>query len=422
MMSKRKKGYIIFLWTFLLLSLSSFFCAFYFYFYKNIPNTYKLPVSKEETLHFSLPVSAEVYKDSIEVMGTGNVIKTAPSDSITLKADKMESYQINLKLFGAIPLKTIDLQVVNDMEVYPVGKPIGIYVKTQGVLVIGIGDVKSEDGTVYSPSRNILKEGDYILAVGGKKVKGKKDLIKKVKQCEGEDLILTLNRDSKELKVRVKPALDQTGEYKIGLWVRDSAQGIGTLTFVDEEGRFGALGHGINDVDVNELMEMERGGVYLADIVSIKKGEEGKPGELTGVIDYAEENKLGEIYKNTNVGIYGNLLEKETEILSQNPIPIGLKQEIHKGAASILCQIDGERKLYDVQITEINFDNDNNNRGIVLKITDENLINLTGGIVQGMSGAPIIQDGKLIGAVTHVFVRDAKRGYGVFIENMVLVR
>lgn len=421
-MNRKKTGYIIFLWTFLLLSLSSFFFAFYFYFYRNIPNTYKLPVSREETLHFSLPVSAEVYKDSVEVMGTDNIIKTTPTSSITLKADKIESYQMNLKLFGTIPVKTIDLQVVNDMEVYPVGQPIGIYVKTQGVLVIGVGDVKGENGAVYSPSKNIIKEGDYILAVGDEKITGKKDLIEKVKACNGQDLIITLNRDMEQVKVRIKPVRDENGEYKIGLWIRDSAQGIGTLTFVDEEGNFGALGHGINDVDTNELMTMEKGGIYLADIVSIRKGENGNPGELTGVIDYGEENKLGEILKNTNVGIYGNLSKEETEILSKKRIPIGLKQEIHKGEASILCQIDGESKLYDVQITEINLDNDNSNRGIVLKITDENLINLTGGIVQGMSGAPIIQDGKLIGAVTHVFVKDAKKGYGVFIENMVLMR
>lgn len=422
MINKRKKGYLIFLWSCLLLSVSGFFCAFYYYFYRNIPNTYKLPVSKEETIHFALPVSAEVYKESVETMGTNNVIKTSPADSITLKADKIESYQMDLKLFGTIPVKTIDLEVVNDMEVYPVGAPIGIYVKTQGVLVIGVGDVKNTGGMTYSPCSNIVNKGDYILEVNNEQVTGKKDLINKVKQCNGEDLILTLKREKETVKVKVKPVLDEKGDYKIGLWIRDSAQGIGTLTFVDEEGRFGALGHGINDVDTGELMEMENGGVYQADIVSIRKGEDGNPGELTGVIDYKSENKLGVISKNTNVGIYGNLSNEEVNQLKTTSVPIGLKQEIHKGAASVLCQIDGESKLYDVEITEINLDNDNSNRGIVLKITDENLINLTGGIVQGMSGAPIIQDGKLVGAVTHVFVRDATKGYGVFIENMVLMR
>lgn len=421
-MSKRKKGYLIFLWAFLLLSISSFFCAFYYYFYRNIPNTYKLPVSKEETMHFALPVSAEVYKETVETIGTSNVIKTTPADSITLKADKIDSYQMELKLFGTIPVKTIDLEVVNDMEVYPVGATIGIYIKTPGVLVIGVGEVKDAGGMTYSPCNNIINEGDYILAVNNEQITGKKDFIAKIKQCNGENLILTLKRESETVKVKIKPVLDEKGDFKIGLWIRDSAQGIGTLTFVDKEGKFGALGHGINDVDSGELMDMDQGGVYQADIVSIRKGENGNPGELTGMIDYGKENKLGVISKNTNVGIYGMLSIDEAESLKTTSIPIGLKQEIHKGEASILCQIDGESKLYGVEITEINLDNDNSNRGIVLKITDENLINLTGGIVQGMSGAPIIQDGKLIGAVTHVFVRDAKKGYGVFIENMVLMR
>ncbi|MBQ7066271.1 MAG: SpoIVB peptidase [Lachnospiraceae bacterium] len=421
-MSKRKKGYLIFLWMFLLLSISGFFGAFYYYFYRNIPNTYKLPVSKEETIHFALPVSAEVYKESIETMGTNNVIKTTPAGSITLKADRLESYHMDLKLFGTIPVKTIDLEVVNDIKVYPVGEPIGIYVKTQGVLVIGVGDVENVNKMTYSPCANIINEGDYIQAVNNEEVSGKKDLIEKVKSCNGKDLIITLRRDDEAVKVKVKPVLDKSGDYKIGLWIRDSAQGIGTLTFVDEEGKFGALGHGINDVDTSELMEIENGGVYKADIVSIRKGENGNPGELTGVIDYGMENKLGIISKNTDVGIYGTLSKEETNSLTKGAIPIGLKQEVHEGKAFILCEIDGESKFYDVEITEINLDNDNTNRGIVLKITDENLINLTGGIVQGMSGAPIIQDGKLIGAVTHVFVRDATKGYGVFIENMVLMR
>lgn len=419
---RRKKGYLIFLWILLLLTVGIFFSAFYVYFYKNIPNTYKLPVSSEETLQFALPVSAEVYKSSMETMGTENVIKTAPSDSITLKADKVQSYQMDLKLFGAIPLKTIDLQVVNDMKVYPVGAPIGIYVKTSGVLVIGVGEVKGSNGMTYSPCNHIIQEGDYIQAVNEEEVIGKKDLIEKVTACDGRELVLTLKREKEKLQVKIEPVLDEKGTYKIGLWVRDSAQGIGTLTFVDEEGRFGALGHGINDVDTGELMEMQEGGIYTAEIVSIRKGEKGNPGELTGIIDYGTENKLGVISQNTNVGIYGMLSKEEADKLKNGMLKVGLKQEVQEGKASILCEIDGESKLYDVEITEINLDNDNTNRGIVLKITDENLINLTGGIVQGMSGAPIIQNGKLIGAVTHVFVRDATKGYGIFIENMVLTR
>lgn len=430
---KRIKNYRIFLCIFLGMSLMGLVYLYYYGFYCKIPNSYRLPVYKEETLEFTLPVSAKVCKvietnknkdiEAIEAFNGQNVmIETKATDTLVFKADKTENYKVNLKLFGLIPIKDMSLEVVNETQVYPVGKPIGIYVKTNGVLVIGVGSVNTSNGTAINPSKNIIKGGDYIFKINEQTIDNKKQLIKAVSSCKGEDLIVTLRRKDEVFQVKIKPVLDNQNTYKIGLWIRDSAQGIGTLTFYDANGNFGALGHGINDIDTNTLMEMENGSVYMTDIVAVRKGEQGNPGELTGIIDFKNENRLGEIIKNTNVGIYGNL-ENIGEISSDiGPMPIGLKQQLHIGEAQILCEIDGESKLYDAIITEINYDNDNSNRGIVLKITDEKLINLTGGIVQGMSGAPIIQDGKLVGAVTHVFVNDACKGYGVFIENMVLMR
>ena len=434
-MHKKLKNYRIFLCLSLAVSLISLVYLYYYGFYCKIPNSYRVPVYKEETLEFALPVSAKVSRvknpnnetnkegEAVEAFNVQNVImETKAADTIVFKADKTENYKVDLKLFGLIPIKEMSLEVVNEIQVYPVGKPIGIYVKTDGVLVIGIGGINTLNGTAISPSKNIIKNGDYILKINDQAIENKKQLIEAVSSCEGEDLIITLRRNEELFRVKIKPVLDNQSTFKIGLWVRDSAQGIGTLTFYDADGNFGALGHGINDVDTSTLMEMENGGVYMTDIVAVRRGEQGNPGELTGVIDFKNENRLGEIFKNTNVGIYGNL-ENIGEISSEiGPMPIGLKQQLHTGDAKILCEIDGESKLYDAIITEINYDNDNSNRGIVLKITDEKLINLTGGIVQGMSGAPIIQDDKLVGAVTHVFVNDACKGYGVFIENMVLMR
>lgn len=201
--------------------------------------------------------------------------------------------------------------------------------------------------------------------------------------------------------------------------MRDNAQGVGTLTFVDEWGNFGALGHGISDVDTSTLLTVKSGTLYETEIIAIRKGSDGNPGEMTGLIEYADKNILGEIQENTSQGIYGVCNEKLAQIVSGEALPIALKQEIHTGAAQILCSVEGEPKYYDVEIREIYLEQENVNRGILLTVTDPELLAYTGGIIQGMSGAPIIQDGRLIGAVTHVLVQDSTSGYGIFIENML---
>ena len=194
---------------------------------------------------------------------------------------------------------------------------------------------------------------------------------------------------------------------------------MGTLTYLDENNSFGALGHGINDMDTATLMNLKNGSLYTTEIVSITKGENGTPGELTGVIDYKESNKMGTIEANTVEGIFGELNESAASHITTQAMPIGLKQEVDLGPAQILCSVGGAPQLYDVKITSVHLDHDNINRGIELQITDKTLLETTGGIVQGMSGSPIIQDGKLIGAVTHVLVQDPTRGFGIFIENML---
>jgi stage IV sporulation protein B len=207
----------------------------------------------------------------------------------------------------------------------------------------------------------------------------------------------------------------------MGAWLRDSAQGIGTMTYIDSSNNFGALGHGINDMDTGELLKLGTGLLYHTDIVAVRRGEKGSPGELTGVIEYSPEQVSGIIANNTSKGIYGvandELLYEYTQM---DAIPIALKQEVTTGKAQILCKIDTVAKYYDIEITKISTSNTTAlNRQLSIKVTDEELISLTGGIVQGMSGAPIIQNGKFVGAVTHVLVQDSTKGYGIFIEDML---
>jgi stage IV sporulation protein B len=300
----------------------------------------------------------------------------------------------------------------------PVGCPIGIYVQTEGILVIDTGSFSSPSGKEAAPAKGVLKQGDYIRNIDGREPESKEELMEIIAESEGKTLLLTVNRDGEEICLPITPEQNAEGEYKLGIWVRDSAQGIGTLTFVDENGFFGALGHGINDLDTTELMELKTGGLYKTDIISITRSIPGSPGELTGVIAYAAKNKLGEIVNNTSRGIYGILEEEKIEI-TEEPLKLALKQEIEKGPAQILCTLTDEPAWYDIEITAIHEENDNINRGLEIKVTDEELLNIAGGIVQGMSGSPIVQNGKLAGAVTHVMVNDPTRGYGIFIEEML---
>lgn len=398
--------------------------------YDKVPARIKLKAGVDQILDLNVPVEGTIVRvsdgqEAIEVSGQedsnipGGSIYIDLSSAVTMRANVIDTYQMNLKLFGFIPFKQVNIEVIQDMMLTPVGTPIGIYVKTEGVLVIGIGEFDGPDGKKQSPARYLLQTGDYILKVDGEEVSGKSEFIKTVEESKGERLVLTVRRGSEEFELGIQPRQNQSGEYKIGIWVRDNAQGVGTLTFVDEWGNFGALGHGISDVDTSALLTLKSGTLYETEIIAIRKGSDGDPGEMTGLIEYADKNILGEIQENTSQGIYGVANEKLKESIDGQALPIALKQEIHTGPAQILCSVEGEPRYYDVEIREIYLEQENVNRGILLSVTDPELLAFTGGIIQGMSGAPIIQDGKLIGAVTHVLVQDSTSGYGIFIENML---
>ncbi|MCI9662426.1 MAG: SpoIVB peptidase [Lachnospiraceae bacterium] len=399
--------------------------SFYLYMWKCVPSTIMVKAGVDQELNINIPASGLLYRDAVEASGQARnsledkSISIDFSNPITVKANQIDTYRLQVKLFGIIPLKDVNVEVIQDIRLRPAGIPIGIYVKTQGVLVIGIGEFEGEDGQLFHPAKYILKAGDYILEMNDQEITGKRQLMDKISHLEGQEVVLKVRRGDAVFEVMVKPEMNQNGEYKMGIWIRDNAQGVGTMTYIDESGRFGALGHGINDVDTSTLMMLGSGTLYHTEIIGITRGSNGSPGELTGFIEYDDRNVMGSISENTPRGIFGYCAPEILANAEYDYLPIGLKQEIEKGPAQIICSIGEGTEVYDVEITDINLDNDNVNRGIVLEITDEELLSATGGIVQGMSGSPIIQDGKIVGAVTHVLVQDSAKGYGIFIENML---
>ncbi len=311
------------------------------------------------------------------------------------------------------------MEVLKPAYVIPGGIPIGIYMETNGILIVGTGKVTGADGLNYEPALRIVQGGDYIQAVNGEEIWDKEELIERINQAGGNQVVLDLVRKGERIQVKLEPVQTGQGEYKLGIWVRDNTQGIGTLTFLTKKGEFGALGHGINDVDTGSLLELHKGSLYDTNIVDIKRGEKGTPGELSGMIRYRNELVCGEISENTPAGIFGTGSERLCEKISLEEMQVGYKQEIELGEAWIRSSVSGRMRDYRVEILEVNRNEADVNKGIILRVTDPELLELTGGIVQGMSGSPILQNGKIVGAVTHVFVQDSTKGFGVFIENML---
>lgn len=439
MTGKQERKYRFFLWMLLLAGVAALLLTVYFSYLDKIPSTIKIRAGVEQEFDFHVPVSGEIYRVPQEAAPVASVTDVSEEDAyllagederansvhidfahtVKLKANEIDAYQMDLKLFGVLPYKNVDIEVIQDRLLIPSGIPIGIYVKTDGVLVVGIGEFESSEGEAVSPAKYVLQKGDYILKSNGETVENKKQFISMVEASEGEDMILTIRRNDEITDVMINAGKNRMEEWKLGIWIRDNAQGIGTMTYEGADSTFGALGHGINDVDTSILMNLEEGTLYKTEIVGITRGANGAPGELTGYIEYDSENVIGEITENTAEGIFGVCDKSLLENSVYEPIPIALKQEITMGPAQIICSVSGEPEFYDVEIVEVNLEHENVNRGIVIRVTDEKLLTLTGGIIQGMSGSPIIQNGKLVGAVTHVLVNDSTKGYGIFIEEML---
>jgi len=313
----------------------------------------------------------------------------------------------------------VSAEASTDTMVIPGGMPVGIYLETDGVMVLGTEGITGMDGMVYNPAEHLVKSGDYIIGMNGQEIDTKSQLIDAVDALEEEEVVLTLKREEERLDIKFKPVKCDIDKYMLGIWVRDNTQGLGTITFLNVDSSFGALGHGIHDIDTNELMDISDGTLYITSIKDIQKGESGSPGGMEGIIVYNNYNVLGTISKNTEVGIFGKVDRIDTLFSDTEPVETAAKEEIEIGPAVIRCAVDGEIKEYEIQITGIDFYTGEVNKGLTIEVTDEWLLEETGGIVQGMSGSPIIQNGKLVGAVTHVFVNNPTKGYGVFIENML---
>lgn len=340
------------------------------------------------------------------------------SCSDAVRVSENGSYRIQCSFLGMIPLKEVQVQTKEEKRVSVCAVPIGLYMETEGILIVDTGEIMGSDGILKNPAVNKAKAGDYILKVNGYAVTGKKELIKKIHDSKGSTMELLVKRRGEMIPISLTPVLSEDQNYKLGIWVRDNTQGIGTMTYVDEDGKFGALGHGISDTDTGELLDVSEGELYEAKIVSIIKGTSGTPGELSGYIDYQEAKKKGIIEKNTENGIFGRISDSG-EWNQVRQVAVGYKQEVKEGKAQLLANLHGELKSYEIEITDIYKSRADTNKAFAIRVTDPELLAQTGGIVQGMSGSPILQDGKLIGAVTHVFVQDSSKGYGIFIEKML---
>lgn len=360
------------------------------------------------------PEEISVYEDNDVEIPKGFAYTLEASNAVETYGD----YDATVKLFGLIPVKEVTVNVEPTKTLTPGGKAVGIKMFTKGLICVGTQEVEDQSGRKINTAKALdIKNGDIITSADGVELHTVEQFARLVENSKGKALKLTVSRDNKEEIKLVTPVKTDDG-YKLGIWVRDSTAGIGTITFVDNDsGTYAALGHPITDVDTGELMPVDKGSITPAEIVGVKKGSRGSPGELYGVFD-SQGADCGVITQNTNQGIYGRLLPDHNLGLGEE-IPIAAKSEVKTGKAQILANVSGEKvESFDIEIQKImRYAPDDKN--MIIKITDERLLNITGGIVQGMSGSPIVQNGKLIGAVTHVFINDPTRGYGIFIENML---
>lgn len=284
-------------------------------------------------------------------------------------------------------------------------------------MIIGTGDIDTGTGDKISPAKNKVNEGEYIVKFNNISVSNKAQLSYLINENGNKEVLLTVRNETGIRAVKIKPERNSDGEYMLGIWVRDDSQGIGTITYVTDDGKYRALGHGISDIDTGKLLSSHNGTIYNANIWGVKKGEKGKPGGLCGTILYNENNVLGNIEDNRFCGLSGTINSDIVSKYNLKKMEVAFHDEIEKGDAKIQFITNGNVEYYDIKIEEINVNNKEKN--MVIKVTDQELLKKTNGIVQGMSGSPIIQNGHIIGAVTHVFVNDPTKGYGIFIENML---
>ena len=346
----------------------------------------------------------------------GSNIKAVGSSLISPVIGKEKA---TLSLFGRIPLKKIDVNVVSSSVVVSGGNAIGMKLSSSGLTVVSFEEITTRNYSKVKPYKDKnIQRGDIIVEINGEKVEEVQQFVKEIQRSKGKPVELSYLRNGKLISETLTPEIDRNdGKYKLGMWVKNITSGVGTVTYIDKNtGMFGALGHGISDIDGTNLLDVQSGTAYKAMILSVKKGKKGSPGELKGAI--RENNVFGDVVKNTRFGVFG-YIDKNCDILGEE-YEICLKSDVKEGEAKILSTINGEKvKAYDIEIEQVNTHGEIQEKSMIIRVTDKELIEETGGIVQGMSGSPIIQNGKLVGAVTHVLINDPTRGYGIFIETML---
>lgn len=403
------------------------FTAGYGWYYAEhqIPEHFSVAEGEETSFSLDLPLYTTLLSESEEVILKGDSgipqdeIRIRPDQEFSLYARKDGNFRLGLKIFGTIPFKEISVNVEDACYAVPCGMPVGIYLKSRGVMVIGTGKVTDENGSEAEPAYGILQSGDYIEAINGEPLSDKEALITSLNRMGESEALLRVRRGGRELELSVDTVKTADGSRKLGAWVRDDTQGIGTMTYLKPDGGFGALGHGISDSDTGRVVEIENGALYETEILGIEKGSAGNPGVMAGVIYYGPGSRLGSVAQNTDCGIFGTAGQAFCDAVGQQTMEVGHRQDVKRGKAWIRSCVSGEACDYEIEIQRVDYSPAKENKSLVFQVTDERLLRLTGGIVQGMSGSPILQNGKLVGAVTHVFVQDSTRGYGIFVEDML---
>lgn len=353
-------------------------------------------------------------------------LKTLPGveflETASTSNEGLNFTHIDVKLFGTLNVKETNITKIEDAEVVPIGKVIGLKLYTNGVLVVGMGEIEDENNIVNRPYEKAdIQEGDTILEVNEQEIENISSLKKIINSSNGENLKLKILREGSIITSNILPVKTGKEEYKLGLWVKDAATGVGTISFYEPKtNSFAVLGHGITDSDTGNLINIDYGELVTSKILSIKNGESGEPGEVRGTI--INQQTIGEVNKNTDFGVYGNLENLTSlNIDVSKSIKVASREEIKIGEAKILCATDSSNtvKEYSIEIEKIYLENNSNNKSMLIKIKDEELLAKTGGIIRGLSGAPIIQNGKFIGAVTNVLVSNPEIGYAIFGDLML---
>lgn len=380
---------------------------------RDLPDTLTLTQGQISTLRLG---GLTLEGDALTVTSSGDET-LASVGAVEVVSQRVGTSDMLLTLFG-IPLKKVEVQISPEKRLIPGGQALGVAMRTEGVLIVGLSDV-AED---VSPAKSAgLAAGDVITGVNGTAVTTAEALTGLLNQIGPTQVQITYRRAGENRTALLTPHKDETtGAVRLGAWVRDSTAGVGTLSFYDPDtGRYAALGHAITDGDTGSVLSISEGQVLKANIVAVQKGQKGMPGELKGSF-LREGEVLGDIRRNSVLGIYGTMDGAAKNPLYPDGLPIGLRSGVHTGKASILSSVDGTGiHEYAIEITRVNPQTSPAPKSMVLRVTDEKLLEATGGIVQGMSGSPILQDGRIIGAVTHVFVSDPTQGYGVYVDWML---